>query len=70
MHDRTKAARAARNKRYYERRKKRVRCATVEISEATLDFLERSRWLRGDDPHGASAVAAAIKNMLELSTKL
>ena len=45
MHDRrTKAAaRAARNRRYLCRKKNRVTCANVEVSELVIDFLERAR---------------------------
>jgi hypothetical protein len=72
VHDRrTKAAaRAARNRRYLCRKKNRVTCANVEVSELVIDFFERARWLRGADVHDASKIGEAIKGLLELSAKI
>jgi hypothetical protein len=70
MHDRVKATRAARNRRYRERKQNRTICAHVEISEAALDFLQRWNWLREADARDVVKIAAAVKNMLELSAKV
>jgi hypothetical protein len=71
MHDcaKAKAARAARNRRHYLRRKEHRRCINVEIGEAAIGFLERSRWLESG-AHDTSKIAAAIKDLLELSAKI
>ena len=70
MHDRVKAARAARNKRYCRRKKNHVICANIEVSEPILDFLVQARWLRGADAHDASKIGEAIKASLEMSAKI
>ena len=64
MHDRIE-----RNMRYRERKRKRVVCAIVEADEATIDFLQKSRWLSENDTHDASRIGAAIEALL-LSVRL
>jgi hypothetical protein len=64
-----KAVRAARNARYYERKKNRVVCATVEVDETAIDFLQRFHWLSGGE-YDTPAIARAIENMLKLSAKI
>jgi hypothetical protein len=65
-----KAARAARNRRHYTRRKERRRCFNLELGEAELELLVRLNWLHEPDAHRPEAVATAIRNMLELSNKI
>ena len=65
-----KVARVARNRRHYTRRKLRRRCFNLELGEAELELLVRLNWLPEPDAHRPQAVALAIKNMLELSSKI
>jgi hypothetical protein len=67
MHDRAKAAR---NARYYRRKRDGTIVASVEVDGPILNFLEKARWLSARDAHDASKVAAAIKACLELSAKI
>jgi hypothetical protein len=63
-------ARAQRNSPYYVRRKKGVRCVSLEVNGQILDFLARARWLHEGDAHDASKIAEAIRQCLQLSAKL
>jgi hypothetical protein len=65
-----KAKRAERNRRHYIRRKERLRCFNLELGETELELLVRLNWLHEPDAHRPEAVAMAIKNMLELSSKI
>jgi hypothetical protein len=70
MHDlakATRAARAARNRRHYLRRIEHKRCINVEIGEAAISLLVRLNWLQPHDADNMAMVAAAVRNMLELS---
>ena len=65
-----KAAKAARNRRHYLRRKQHRRSINVEIGEAAISLLVRLNWLQPDDADNVAKVAAAVRNMLELSAKI
>jgi hypothetical protein len=64
-----KAARAARNRRHYLRRKEYKLYVGVEVDQAAIDLLQRLRWLSADE-HDTAAIARAIENMLKLSAKI
>src|ERR1700747_1312414 len=55
---------------YYVRRKKGVRCVSLEVNGQIIDFLARARWLHEGDAHDASKIAEAIRQCLQLSAKL
>jgi hypothetical protein len=65
-----KAAQAAKNRRHYLRRKEHRRVINVEIGEAAISLLVQLKWLHPDDAADVARVAAAVRNMLELSAKI
>jgi hypothetical protein len=68
--DRAKAARAARNRRHYIRRKEHKRVVPVELEATTLNLLQRLSWLNERDADDPAAVARAVESLLRASAKV
>jgi hypothetical protein len=70
MHDRAKAARAARNRRHYRRRQEHRQCINLELGEMELELLLRLKWLAEKDAHDPVKIAAAVWSLIETSARI
>lgn len=65
---RRSTARAARNKRYAQRRRSGRLVLAIEIDESVIDLLIRTEWLNERDADDRGALERALQRMLQNAT--